>query len=211
MAISISYAITVCNEHAELNRLLSILSKYRQTDDEIIILTDDGNTTDDVVLELKKWDNIKIYSHKLNMDFAVHKNYLFSKCTKDYIFNIDADEYPSKHLISNLHNILKDNPTIDLFIVPRHNTVAGVTDEFIQKYNWSVDHMERINWPDLQSRILKNVSHIKWDGKVHEHLNGYKSFSYLPMTADFALIHPKSFDKQKYQNEFYDNIIKTNT
>ena len=56
--MKISYAIPVCNEHAELKRLLEFLIKCKRQEDEIVILCDEGNTTDKV---LKVIENNKDY------------------------------------------------------------------------------------------------------------------------------------------------------
>lgn len=63
-----------------------------------------------------------------------------------------------------------------------------------------------INAPDYQKRIYKNISEIKWEGRVHETLFGYKTFAYLPQTNDWCLIHKKQIKKQEKQNEFYTKI-----
>ena len=81
--MNISYAITVHNEHNELDRLLSILSEYVQEDDEIVVLKD-SNTTEEVITILEKYEDIigcgysHDNEHDLNRDFATHKNYLSS-------------------------------------------------------------------------------------------------------------------------------------
>ena len=48
-----------------------------------------------------------------------------------WIFQIDADELPHESLIINLKELLKLNPTVELFLVPRVNTVDGITQEHI--------------------------------------------------------------------------------
>ena len=41
--MKISYAITVCNEFVEIQRLVNFLVKHKRWDDEIIILFDSNN------------------------------------------------------------------------------------------------------------------------------------------------------------------------
>jgi len=41
--MKISYAITVCNEFVEIQRLVNFLVKNKQQKDEIVILYDEGN------------------------------------------------------------------------------------------------------------------------------------------------------------------------
>ena len=90
--------------------------------------------------------------------------------------------------------------------MPRINTVEGITPEHIQKWGWRLDENKRINFPDYQSRLLKNISYIKWENKVHEVIKGYKIESRLPPDNMFCLIHPKTIKKQEIQNAFYKNI-----
>ena len=55
--MKISYAVTVCNEHEELDRLLLILIKSIRKEDEIVVQCDEDNTTKEVleVLEMHEW------------------------------------------------------------------------------------------------------------------------------------------------------------
>lgn len=211
---SISYAITVCNEAEEVKRLLEKLLPVIRAEDEIIVQYDSEKVTpkvQDVVVKFTKskkntHSNIFITSCSLEKDFANFKNHIKELCKKDYIFFIDADEYPSENLLHHLPLVLESNP-VDLFIIPRVNTVDGLTVEHISKWRWRVDEQKRINWPDFQTRIVKNVPHLKWEGKVHEHITGAKTISHFPHdNEDWALFHPKTIEKQEKQNEFYSTL-----
>jgi hypothetical protein len=209
---SISYAITACNEHVELKRLLEQLDNFIDDEDEIMVQLDSDNHTPEVN---KVASGIKINTgyeyHRiwtpLNNDFAAFKNNLKIHCIKDYIFFIDADEYLSEHLLKTLKQVLTANPDVDCFALPRVNTVEGLTQEHIQKWGWRVDDRKRVNWPDYQTRICKNDPDIKWIGKVHERLQGWKTASHFPSEyEDWALIHPKTIERQEKQNALYDKI-----
>lgn len=197
---SISYAITACNEHRELSFLLEFLRNSIHAEDEIVVQLD-SNATEEV-REVAK-DYIEF---PLNKDFASFKNNLSKHCTKDYIFQIDADEYPNPYLIANLKDILQYNETIDVFLVPRINTVEGLTDGHIQKWGWRVDDKGWVNFPDYQWRIWKNDNSIKWINKVHERLDGFKEYSALPQSEEFSLFHPKDIKRQERQNKLYETI-----
>lgn len=141
---------------------------------------------------------------KFEGDFAAWKNMLNSYCKGDYIFQIDADEIPEEALIRNLPMLLDLNPDVDLFWVPRWNTVEGITIQDLQNWHWALDNRERINWPDYQGRIYRNAPGIRWEGKVHEKIVGYKKYSFLPDSC--YLHHDKSIEKQRSQNNLYSNI-----
>jgi glycosyltransferase involved in cell wall biosynthesis len=204
--MKISYAIPVHNEYEEIDRLLEHLLKYKNEEDEIVVQCDKGNTTGDVYEVLDKYkEQIQIIEFPLNRDFASFKNNLKNHCTGEWIFQIDADEIPSKYLINILPDILKNNPMVEVFWVPRINTVEGLTENHIKQWGWRVEH-GRINFPDYQCRILQNSSKINWVSKVHEVLYGHQSESKLPLEDEFCLIHPKSIERQETQNKLYDSI-----
>ena len=207
--ISISYGITVCNELEEITKLIDVLKNNIKETDEIVIQYDEVGVTDSVMDYLKivdhMHDNVKIIGFPLNKDFSTFKNNLKKHCTKDYIFQIDADEIPNDFLLQNLSDILTSNE-VDLIHIPRVNTVEGLTDEHIQKWRWNVDEKGWVNWPDYQTRIYKNTNDITWMNKVHERITGYDTFSNFPAEENYCLYHPKKIDRQEKQNKFYDTI-----
>jgi glycosyltransferase involved in cell wall biosynthesis len=200
---SISYAITACNEHVELDRLLSQLSSIRDEDE--IIVQMDITATDEVKAVVNKY-KLMNYFHPLNNDFATFKNNLSSLCTKDYIFQIDADEYPHPELVPLLPSILEANDDTDVFLVPRINTVEGLTEQHIKQWGWNVDHHNRVNFPDYQWRVWKNVPTIKWINKVHERLDGFGLYTNFPPLDEMCLYHPKDIKRQEKQNQFYNTL-----
>lgn len=208
--MKISYAIPVHNEHQELKRLLDYLFKHKRPEDEIVVQCDKNNTTQAVYEVLKEYAEFNMpYKHiefPLNKNFAAFKNNLKDNCSGDYIFQIDADEYPEEYLMSTLPSIIENNGKVDIFWVPRINLVEGLTLEHIQKWGWVMNNKNRINFPDYQCRILKNVKRIKWKNKVHEVLTGHKTESKLPANDEFCLHHPKTIDRQEKQNEFYNSL-----
>lgn len=207
--MKISYAITVCNEFVEIQNLVSFLLENKRTEDEIVILYDSSNGNEGVESYLRaKSVNSEFAWHKgeFNHHFADWKNKLTSLCNGDYIFQIDADEYPHDILIESLPGILQGNPDNEVYLVPRVNTVSGLTQEHITKWRWNVDEEDRVNWPDYQWRIWKNKPEIKWINKVHERLEGFKTYAPLPALPELALYHPKTIERQEKQNNYYDTL-----
>lgn len=206
----ISYTTTACNEDKELEKLLNILRMNINEDDEVVVQLDSEKVTDDVrkvcSVYQEKIPSMKVIEFPLNNDFSSFKNNLKSYCSKEWIFNIDADEMPSAFLIQNITEILKMNSELDVLIVPRWNIVDGITEEHIKRWGWRYDESGRINWPDWQMRIYKNNDGIKWKNKVHEILQGYEKFSFLPEDKDYCLFHNKTIERQEKQNNFYDKM-----
>lgn len=206
----ISYTITVCNEDKELDHLLGFLKDRITNHDEIVVQMDSMSVISSVRNVIDNYrneiHNFVVIEFPLDSDFAQFKNNLKSHCSKEWIFNIDADELPSEILIKNIHDILKLNDDVEMFLVPRWNTVDGITEEHIKKWGWNYDKHERINWPDYQTRIYKNKKEIVWKNKVHERLFGYTTHASLPAEQEFCFYHPKTIDRQENQNKFYEKM-----
>lgn len=201
--MKISYAITVCNEAQELDRLLKQLVDRIDKEDEIVVQMD-STVTAEVKFVVDKYP-IRSYVFGLNNDFAAFKNKLKTECKGDYIFFIDADEYLSEALFENIREVLMQN-SIECYSLPRVNTVSGLTDEHLIKWNWIVKN-GKVNWPDYQTRLCKNIPTIKWTGKVHERLEGWMTATQFPCDDEtWALYHPKTIDRQEKQNNFYNTL-----
>jgi glycosyltransferase involved in cell wall biosynthesis len=205
----ISYAIPVCNEYVELKQLLQFLEAHKRKEDEIVVLCDKGNTTDEVMTVLQRYKDLLVYDQNpLNKDFAQQKNYLTKMCTGDWVFLIDADEYPDQYLCTVLPDLIEGNPDVEAYWISRINTVEGLTQEHINKWRWNVNEKGWINFPDKQLRIYKNdPDRIKWTKPVHEQLVGYTKFASLPDDKEYCLYHPKDIQRQEIQNNFYDTIV----
>ena len=209
--MKISYAITVCNELEEVKRLLDLLLATKREQDEIVVLIDATKASDELVSTLRHYemhnmDHMVVWPGEFEGHFADWKNKLTSYCSGDYVFQIDADEYPNPYFVESLPAIVEANPDVDLYLVPRVNTVEGLTQEHIQKWGWRVDENQWVNWPDWQHRIYKNNGKIMWQNKVHEVLVNHKQFTYLPSLEEYALFHPKTIERQEKQNNYYNQL-----
>lgn len=209
----ISYATLVHNEREEIERLLNQLLQNKFTEDEIVIMLDSQNVTKQVKEYIEEFvsnheddHHIVLCSHPLNKDFAKHKNYLSSKCSGDWIFLIDADEYPDEYLMSSIPWIIKNNTEVEAFFVPRINQVDGITGQHMTMWGWNANDKGWINYPDYQMRLYKNIENIKWTRPVHEQLVGYKQYGKLPANKEYSLWHPKDIKRQEIQNSLYDTI-----
>ena len=206
---TISYAITVCNELEEITKLLNFLQLHIRKEDEIVIQYDESSVTSEVMEYLNLMNSMHknhiVVGFPLNKDFASFKNNLKSHCTKDYIFQVDADEIPHEYLVEYIGEVLETNP-VDIVFVPRVNTVEGLEQSHIDKWKWNVNDKGWVNFPDYQTRIYKNTEDVTWMNKVHERITGYDTFSNFPAEEQWSLYHHKQIDRQEKQNEFYETI-----
>jgi len=138
----ISLAITVCNEHQELKTLLDYLQERALSPEyEIVVQIDQDNHIQEVVSVILD-RGIKHWFYPLNKDFSAYKNELKKHCSGDFIFYIDADEIPSEYLLYNLPSILESNSEIEMFMVPRINTVRNIGLSHVQKWGWNISKLE---------------------------------------------------------------------
>ena len=202
--MKISYGITVHNEADELNKLLDVLDRNIDEEDEIVVGIDDSGQDKNpaLVKVLDSWSPDIVYQRKLRKDFSAQKNSVIEKSSGDYIFHIDADEYPNEILLQQLKEILTIND-VDLIWIPRVNTVDGYTQEDVQKWGWRVTENNWINYPDYQARVFRNHKDIRWTRPLHEYITGCKTYAHLPPQEELSLYHPKTKEKQEQQNKFY--------
>ncbi|HOT88355.1 MAG TPA: glycosyltransferase [Bacteroidales bacterium] len=209
--MNLSYLITVHNETKTLNNLLERIIDYCQDEDQIIILDDfsDNEETLEILNKFSYMDKVYLYQHALNKNYGAHKNYGAYECCKgDWIFQIDSDELPGETLLLNIKEIIKENPEIEMFCVPRINCFHGLTHEHAKQWGWTLDisptyNKLRVNWPDYQGRIFKRNGNIKWDRRLHEKLIGFSKFTAIPPLEELALFHDKTIEVQLETNKRY--------
>jgi len=209
----ISYLVTTHNENESLKELFDLLFSYKENNE--IVFLDDFSTNPSTIKFYNdlKWaempsEHIQVHQHPLNNNYAKHKNYGKSLCKGKYVCQLDADELPSEYLLEVLPDIIKENPTIELFWIPRVNLFKGVTVEHCKQWAWVMDmsptfNEPRINFPDYQTRLFKNKPYIKWDRPLHEKIIGNANFCYLPKEENFAIYHNKTIEKQIETNLRY--------
>ena len=192
----ISYAICVCNEHREFADLIHFLQIVKRSIDEIVVLVDSRHSDPPV---LKEYDDIVVVRREFDNDFAAHKNFLGTCCSKDYIFNIDADEMPTEKLIRLLETV----QNLEVLAIPRINIIPGCTDKWLEEQKFVANNLGWINWPDFQTRFYKRT--MKWEGRVHEKIISQHMIA-LHADPSIAMWHIKSVKRQTSQNKYYDTL-----
>lgn len=202
----LSYLVTSHNEINCLDKLLSKLTSYKQHNHEIIILDDFSDNRETIEILNKYKALTQLHQKKLDRDYGAHKNYGISLCKGDWIFQLDADEYPTNLLLENVNEILDANKENECIWLPRLNIFHGVTQEDINMWGWKFDG-KYINAPDYQSRLYRNLPHIRYQRRLHEKVEGYKSYVFIPQQEDIAIFHEKTIEKQRQTNLKYNQLF----
>lgn len=147
--ITISICMIVKNEEKILSRCLDSL---KGLSDEIIIV--DTGSSDDTKKIAKKYTD-KIYNFKWNNNFSDARNFSFSKCTKDYIYVADADEYI-------------DEENRQKFLNLKNNLLPEI--EIVQMYYENRTPYESIyNFDkELRPKLFKRLRNFRWVDQIHE-------------------------------------------
>lgn len=206
--MKISYQILCKNEDESLTKLLTQLVDNKREVDEINVCRDTSGDNPKTKKVIRSYlGKIHHYERKITHTIHEQKNWLATKATGDYLFYLDADELLDLRLIQNLHKIIEHNPSVDIFIFPRINTVDGLTEEYTKERSWQLNEYGWINFPDWQDRLFKNRKGIKFNEIPHGRLlmEG-KNYSFLPKDDTlYAIIHHKDFNKQVTDNSWHDN------
>jgi len=227
--MKISYLITCCNEKDTLKRLLEVIGTLvKNSDDEVVVVIDsdvkDNMETTQLLAdfagqmpyEIVEKKTCKIIMHGLNNDYGSHKNFGVEKCSGDWIIQLDGDEMPPTSLTGeNLHTLIESNPTVEAYAVPRINDFRGVTEEHAKPWGWRLTisttlNRPIVNFPDYQLRLFKNIPAIRFKKRLHERIDGFKTFATLPADEEYAIYHDKTIEAQistniRYNKEFTKN------
>ena len=202
----LSYLVTSHNETTSLDKLLSKLVQNKKDNHEIILLDDysDNQTTLEIIQKYK--ESVVFHQHKLERNYGAHKNYGIEQCKGQWIFQLDGDECPTDLLLENIDIVLESNQSNEVIWLPRMNFFIGVTQADANQWGWRL-HDGMVNFPDYQSRIYKNLSHIRYQRRLHEKVEGFKSYTFVPPQTDYAIIHEKSIEKQRQTNINYNKMF----
>ena len=202
----LSYLVTCHNETDSLEKLLSKLIEYKKDNHEIVLLDDysDNPKTLEIIQTFK--DKINFQQHKLDKNYGNHKNYGIDLCKGEWIFQLDADEVPTDGLLENIDLIIESNSKNEVLWLPRLNYFIGVTDLDVMTWGWQLND-GMINFPDYQSRLYQNLPHIRYERRLHEKVEGFKSYVFIPPQKDYAIIHEKTIEKQRQTNLNYNKIF----
>lgn len=181
--ISISLCMIVKNEENVFNRCLA--SIYDLVDE--IVIVDTGST--DSTKEIAKKYTDKIYDFEWIDDFSAARNFSFSKCTKDYIYVADADEYLDENNRIQFR-LLKENMITEIEIVQMmyetisHNTVLNINREY-------------------RPKLFKRLRQFIWINPVHEVVR----LDPLVFDSDIVVTHAPEANHAKRDFSIFEKTI----
>jgi glycosyltransferase involved in cell wall biosynthesis len=176
---NVSGVLVTYNEEKVVRKALESLSRFT---DEIILF--DSFSTDNTI-DIAKEFNCQIYQHEFD-NHRNQKNRAIEKCTKDWVFLIDADEYLEEKLISSIELLINNKDMVDTFYFPRKNYVDGDGP---------------MGFPDTQARLFRNyVRH--WGHPFHHRADGGSKKSTAVMEFG-SIVHDKTLARQEKQNKLY--------
>ena len=202
----LSYLVTCHNETSSLDKLLSKLVQNKKDNHEIVLLDDYSDNPESLEIIQKYKEKTSFHQHKLDRNYGAHKNYGIEKCKGTWIFQLDGDEYPTDLLLENIDVVLESNADNEVLWLPRLNYFVGVTELDVKTWGWNYqDGM--INFPDYQSRVYRNLSHIRYQRRLHEKVEGFKTYTFVPPQKDYAIVHEKTIEKQRQTNLNYNKMF----
>lgn len=144
---TVSIALIARNEEACIDKCLN---SFKEIADEII-LVDTGST--DRTKEIARKYTDKIYDFKWIDDFSAARNYSFDKCTKDFIFWVDADDQIFPEDIAKFKALdLSDKEII------------------ICNYEYAHDEFGASICTVPRERVVRKSLNLQWMEPIHEFL-----------------------------------------
>lgn len=207
--VKVSFAITTHNETECLKKLLDQIFSIKTVLDEIVIV--DDNSTDPETVKILAWaveNHARVFYHSLNGDFAAHKNYLTDSCKNEYIFAIDADELLDDNLAKKFREILAINQEVEMFRLPRINTVEGLTLNHVNQWRWQISAQPTEIEEKFMSYDSDEFKLVKAFNLILNDTNGMIKY-HVPLInwPDYQGRIYKKSDTIKWQNKVHETLV----
>ena len=174
----ISGMVVCYNEIKVIERAMISLKSFC---DEIVVF--DSFSTDGTYELVQKYTD-KVFQHEFD-NHRDQKNRAIEKCSNDWVFLLDSDEYVEEELVGNIQRLTEDQ-SIDAYGFPRKNYLDGDGP---------------LGYPDFQTRLFKN--YVRHFGHPFHHRADGNSRNHQYRRDLGAVIHDKTWDRQKRQNKLY--------
>lgn len=158
--------------------------------DEVIVF--DGGSQDGTVEALRR-EGVAPIVRPFPGDFAQQRNSALEHVTADWVFELDADEVPSKPLLAGLRTIAEQC------------TVSGVDVVGIARLNFHDAQLQPgPGYRGLDYQYRLHTRSARWRGAVHEVLSGVGGRIELSLTDGHFIQHMKTEARHRERNALYD-------
>jgi glycosyltransferase involved in cell wall biosynthesis len=170
--MSLSVVVIACNEERVIARCLSSVAWA----DEIIVL--DSGSTDNTV-EIARRHNANVTVSADWPGYGVQKNRAIERASGDWVLSLDADEWVTPALRSEIQQAMQTPGSFSAFRMPRSSSYCG---RFMRHSGW---------WPDHVTRLFKRGAARFSPDLVHERLlvDGSTGTLQMPLLHE-AIVDP---------------------
>lgn len=180
---TISLCMIVKNEERVLRRCLDSICDLV---DEIIVV-DTGSIDNTKTIAYEYTDNV--YDFKWINDFSAARNFSFSKCSMDYIYVADADEYLDEENRIQF-KLLKDNI---------YNEI-----EIVQMMYETISHDTVLNvYKEYRPKLYKRLREFTWIDPIHETVR----LDPLVFDSDIVVTHAPMEDHSVRDLRIFEEIL----
>jgi predicted SAM-dependent methyltransferase/glycosyltransferase involved in cell wall biosynthesis len=181
---TISLALIVRDVEKTIDKCLST---FRECVDEIVVV--DTGSVDTTLSIVKRYTN-KIYHFKWIDDFSAARNYCFEKCTCDFLYWNDADDYILPEDAKKVRNFDYSGKEI-----------------VICQYVYAVDEFGQPSCIVPRERIIKKSLGLRWEQPIHEYIPiaGHQTF-----ITDIRTYHQKQHGTSERNLKILGNIVEKN-
>jgi len=165
--------------------LRPLLEHIKPWFDEVIV-TDTGST--DRTIEIAEAAGVEVLTAVMDYGFAAARNVGISAVHTEWFFVLDADEWPTLELLKWIQTFVRTPSS--------HHYESGIL--------WRENKVGE-GEPQLEKHARLFKSHMRYVGKVHEHVPRKWEEILLPKHA--LLLHHKSWERQHAQDELYRKIL----
>jgi glycosyltransferase involved in cell wall biosynthesis len=167
----LSVAIVALNEE---ERIRACLESVAWADD--IVVVDSGSSDKTVAIAREFTDRVLFHPWS---GYGPQKNYAVDRCESDWVLSLDADERVSDGLREEIRSVLRDDPPLAGFLLPRENYFQG---RLIRHGGW---------YPDYQLRLFRR---------------GRGRFTDVPLHESIRLDGPRARLRQPLRHESYRGV-----
>ena len=185
MGRSISVAMIVKDESAQLAECLSGIAGFA---DEICLI--DTGSRDNTV-EIARQHKAKVTFFIWCDDFAAARNESLRKCTKDWIFVLDADERVAPEDFAQLRQLVEGPANVCYRFETRNYTNTESVADFHRCRPDDPHRRGFAGWyPSSKVRLFPNNSGARFTGTVHELVNeSLEQNGIRPVNSDIPIHH----------------------